>query len=97
MNFEHVSVENHQKPRQSYLPGFEESTIFSPPCPDVDQNRRPIDEVQLRNPETIRILQRLGFLMKWNCAQIVPVTVKYFQTVPNETESWLINLIESAG
>ena len=60
MNFEHISVENHQKPRQSYLPGFEESTIFSPPCPDVDQNHKPIDEVQLTNPETIRILQRLS-------------------------------------
>ena len=24
-----------------------------------------------------------------NCAQIVPVKVKYFQTFPNETKSWL--------
>jgi integrase/recombinase XerD len=58
MNFEHVSVENHQKPRQSYLPGFEESTIFSPPCPDVDQNRKPTEQVQITNPEITRILQR---------------------------------------
>ena len=28
-------------------------------------------------------------LLKQNCAQIVPVKVKYFQTVPNETKSWL--------
>jgi hypothetical protein len=25
--------------------------------------------------------------MKKNCAQIVPVKVKYFQTVPNETKN----------
>ena len=44
MNLEHVSVENHQKLHQSYLPSFEESTIFSPPCPIAGQNRKPIDE-----------------------------------------------------
>jgi hypothetical protein len=37
---------------------------------------------------------------KLNCAQIVPVKVKYFQMVPNETKSWLkncyrINCLES--
>ena len=58
MNFEHVSVENRQKHRQSYLPGFEESTIFSSPCPDSDQNHKPTKEIQTTNPEIMRILQR---------------------------------------
>jgi hypothetical protein len=31
MNLEHISVENHQRLHQSYLPGLEESTIFLPP------------------------------------------------------------------
>jgi len=28
---------------------------------------------------------------EWDCAQIVPVKVKYFQMVPNETKSKLKN------
>ena len=58
MNFEHVSVENCQKYRQSYLPGFEESTIFSSPCPDSEQNHKPTEEIQTTNPEITSILQR---------------------------------------
>jgi len=42
MNLEYVSVENRPEHRQSYLPGFEESTIFSPACPHPDNNREPI-------------------------------------------------------
>jgi integrase/recombinase XerD len=60
MNLEHVSVENRPKHRQSYLPGFEESTIFSPTGPDGDPHRKPIDESQVSDPETMRILQRLS-------------------------------------
>ena len=60
MNFEHVSVENRQKHHQSYLPGFEESTIFPSPCPDCDQNRKPIEESQTTNADITRILQRLS-------------------------------------
>jgi len=60
MNLEHVSVENRSKHRQSYLPGFEEATIFSPACPDGDHNRKPIEEAQTTNPAAARILQRLS-------------------------------------
>jgi len=59
MNLEHVSVENRRKHRQSYLPGFEESTIFSPAGPHADHNRERIEETQVTNPEITRILQRL--------------------------------------
>jgi integrase/recombinase XerD len=58
MNFEHVSVENRQKHRQSYLPGFEESTIFSSAGPDSNQNHKPTEQAQTTNPEITRILQR---------------------------------------
>jgi hypothetical protein len=38
MNLEHVSVEeNRPRHRQSYLSGFEESTIFSLPCHASEQ------------------------------------------------------------
>jgi hypothetical protein len=40
MNLEHISVENHQRFHQSYLPSFEESTIFLPPCPIADRKRK---------------------------------------------------------
>jgi hypothetical protein len=33
-----------------------------------------------------------GIGRKLNCAQIVPVKVKYFQTFPNETKNWLKKL-----
>lgn len=57
MNLEHVSVENRQKHRQSYLPGFEESTIFPSPWPDSDQNHKPIEQAQITNVQIKRILQ----------------------------------------
>jgi integrase/recombinase XerD len=60
MNFEHVSVENRQKYRQSYLPGFDESTIFPSPCADSDQNRKPIEQTQISTPDITRTLQRLS-------------------------------------
>ena len=60
MNFEHVSVENRQKPRQSYLPGFEQSTIFPALCPDFDQNRKLIGQDHITNPVIAPILQRLS-------------------------------------
>lgn len=59
MNVEHVSVENRKKHRQSNSTGFEESTIFPSPCVDSDHNRKPIETVQITNPEITRILQRL--------------------------------------
>ena len=34
----------------------------------------------------------IPFLPKQNCAQIVPVKVKYFQMVPNETKNTMKNL-----
>jgi hypothetical protein len=38
-------------------------------------------------------LKRIEYgINRVNCAQIVPVKVKYFQTVPNETKSWLKKL-----
>ena len=60
MNLEHVSVESRRKHRQSYLPGFEESTTYSPPCPNADPGNRAGDETQINNPEIIRILKRLS-------------------------------------
>ena len=60
MNLEHVSVENRPKHRQSYLPGFEESTIISPAGPDGDQHHKPIDEGHVNDLETMRILQTLS-------------------------------------
>jgi len=60
MNFEHVSVENRQKPRQSYLPGFEQSTISPALCPDFDQNRKLIGQDHITNPVIAGIMQRLS-------------------------------------
>ena len=59
MNLEHVSVENLKKFRQSYLPGFEDATIFSS-CADAKGNRKARPEFQITNPEIMRILQRLS-------------------------------------
>jgi len=37
--------------------------------------------------------EKFYFIILWlNCAQNVPVKVKHFQTVPNETKSWLKKL-----
>ena len=60
MNLELVSVESRRKHRQSYLPGFEESTTYSPPQPNVDPGNRTEDAPKFNNPEIIRILKSIS-------------------------------------
>jgi len=60
MILEQVSVESRRKHRQSYLPGFEESTTHSPSCANAAAGNRTGDETQFNNPEIIRILKRLS-------------------------------------
>lgn len=60
MNLEHVSVENRKQFRQSYLPGFEESTNFSPPHANANPGDKSGDDIQINNKEIRRILQRLS-------------------------------------
>jgi len=60
MNLEHVSVESHLKHRQSYLPGFEESTTHLTPRPNAAAGNRAGDEPQINNSEITRILKRLS-------------------------------------
>ena len=59
MNLEHVSVENRKKFRQSYLPGFEESTIFSHPIPENEPDAKTIRPVQVNIPEISRFFEKL--------------------------------------
>jgi len=59
MNLEHVSVENRKKFCQSYLPGFEESTLFSPPPATVNPGNKSEDGTQITDAAVARILQRL--------------------------------------
>ena len=58
MKLEHVSVESRKKFRQSYLPGFEESTIFSPPIPKAEPDGKTKGYVQINIPEISRILKK---------------------------------------
>jgi len=60
MNLEHVSVENRKKFRQSYLPGFEESTIFFASHANAIAGDKTENDNQITNPEISRILQRLS-------------------------------------
>jgi hypothetical protein len=46
-------------------------------------------EVMFLTPK--RAVKEVGIIIQLNCAQIVPVKVKYFQTVPNETKNTMKN------